>query len=359
MTDALASVPLVGAGPVLVVSAVALACLVFAVLLWRGHKLWRWVFVGLFVVVGLGAGADAVNTKFAYIDNLADLLGIPTYPTGGGAQVQPGESHPDGVVVPINIDDKASGFGAKQALVYLPPQYFSDTRAHFPVMLLAHGNPGDGSAFLTSMSAQQTALAVAQGGKPVILVMPNVLKNSVTSDSLCVDSPTQGLVETYLTKDVISSVDAQLRTEVDPKGRGIGGYSMGGFCALNLGLKHPDLFSTVIDMSGEIESNPDAVPGGNKELYGGADWQQQADANSPDKYVNQLAGSKGPAIWMDVGKDNTEIVQKMQSLLPQLKAKGFTVELHVRDGAHDFSTWTAAFKEALPWAAQRMSPEAS
>ena len=75
--------------------------------------------------------------------------------------------------------------------------------------------------------------------------MPTVLQNGVTGDSLCVDTASQGNAETYLLKDVITAVDNQLRTKVDPKHRGIGGLSMGGYCALNLGLKHPDLFSVV------------------------------------------------------------------------------------------------------------------
>ena len=130
---------------------------------------------------------------------------------------------------------------------------------------------------------------------------------------------------------------------------------MGAFCALNLGLKHPDVFSTVVDLSGETSSQPDAITGGNEELYGGGDWQQQADANSPAKYVTSLNGSKGPAIWMDCGQQDTSVLAQMQSLAPQLQARGFNAQLHVRPGGHDGATWTAASQQALPWAAQRLS----
>ena len=70
---------------------------------------------------------------------------------------------------------------------------------------------------------------------------------------------------------------------------------MGGFCALNLGLKHPDLYSAVIDLSGETASEPDTLPGGNQALYGGSDWQA-GRREQPVQVRQHLDGSKGPAI---------------------------------------------------------------
>ena len=354
MTDVLSKIPLLGWGPIVTLGAIAVCFLIIAILLWRNHKVWRWVFVFLFLVVGAGAVGDYINTRLAYVDNVADLLGIPTYPTidgtVSGSNVQP---QPNGAVIPITVPDTASHFGSYQAQVWLPPQYFSDSRQHFPVVYLMHGNPGATTDWLTSGSAASTGLSVAQAGKPVILVMPESLQ-SFAGDSLCVDTQSQGNAETYLTKDVIAAVDSQLRTTTNAKGRAIGGMSMGGYCGLNLGLKHPDIYSVVLDFSGETVSQPDLLPGGNQALYGGSDWQQKADANSPAKYYTQLDPSKGPAIWMDVGtKDG--LLPSIQDLAAKLKAKGFTVEYHTRPGDHDWTTWTAALKEALPWAAQRMT----
>ena len=355
MTDVLSKIPLVGWGPIITIAAITVSCLIIAILLWRNHKVWRWVFVLLFLVFSVGAVGDYVNTKFAYFDNAADLLGIPTYPTVDGNASGPDvQQQPNGAVTQINVPDTQSHFGSFTANVWLPPQYFSNPRDHFPVVMLLHGNPGQPTDWLTAGSAATTGLAVAQAGKPVILVMPEDLQNGLTGDSLCVDTQSQGNAETYLTKDVLAAVDSQLRTITNAKGRAIGGMSMGGFCALNLGLKHPDIFSVALDFSGETVSLPDLLPGGNQALYGGSDWQQKADANSPAKYYSTLDPSKGPAIWMDVGtKDG--LLPTIQDLAGKLKAKGFTVEYHARPGDHDWNSWSAALKEALPWAAQRMT----
>lgn len=357
MTDVLSKIPLVGWGPILTIAAIAVSCLIIAVLLWRGHKVWRWVFVLLFLVFGVGAVGDYVNTKFAYYDNAADLLGIPTYPTvdgtASGPEVQP---QPNGAVTQVSVPDSASKFGTFDAQVWLPPQYFSNPRQHFPVIYLLHGNPGQPTDWLTAAGGAATFLSVAQGGHPVIVVMPEDIQNNLTGDSLCVDSPAQGNAETYITKDVVAAIDDKLRTITNAKGRGIGGLSMGGFCGLNLGLKHPDLYSVVIDLSGETASEPDTLPGGNQALYGGADWQAKADANSPIKYVSTLDGRKGPAIYLGSGSGDAPIIAQMQAILPTLQARGFTVEFRQLPGAHEYTYWSAGLKDALPWAAQKLSP---
>ena len=156
--------------------------------------------------------------------------------------------------------------------------------------------------------------------------MPTVLQNGVTGDSLCLDTASQGNAETYVVQDVVTAVDTKLRTMVDPKSRGIGGLSMGGYCALNLGLKHPDLFSVVLDFSGDTSPVTDTLPGGlpasvRRELAAAGRRQQ------PSKYCTQLDGKKGPAIWMDCGTGDPDPPQ-MQALAAQLKSKGFTVEFH-------------------------------
>ncbi len=354
MDAILAKIPLVGIGPVLVISAVALFFLVMGFMAWRRSKVLSILLVLMFVVVGLGAAADWINTQKAYYDTAADLFGIPSYPVGDGAEiagpaVQP---QPNGLVVTIQVPDTQSKFGAFDAKVWLPPQYFTDARTHFPVVLLIAGNPGLNTDWLTSGGAASTGLAVAQSGKPVILVMPTVLRDRAFGDSLCLDTASQGNVETYLTKDVIAAVDDQLRTNVDPKQRGIGGLSMGGFCALNLGLKHPDLFSTVLDFSGDTEPVVDTLPGGLPDLFG-PNYQPAVDANTPAKYLNTLNPARGPAIWMDVGASDAGSLGQISALVPKLKAKGFTVEFHTRPGDHDFTTFTNGLREALPWAAGR------
>ena len=68
---------------------------------------------------------------------------------------------------------------------------------------------------------------------------------------------------------------------------------MGGYCALNLGLKHPDIYSVVLDFSGDTVPTVDTLPGGLAQLFGPS-YQKSVDANTPAKYLGQLDAKQGP-----------------------------------------------------------------
>ncbi len=374
MVHALLELRLVGRLPFAIMLGVAVATAVLTVLV-RRRRVTRNVLAGVCVAALAGTGAVVVNTQHAAYPTLADLLGVQRFPglngitpgdggqptgpaipspTGSTEATGPtGPTHPDGEVVSMTVPDTASKFGVYDAEVWLPPQYFSEPTVRFPMLVLTHGNPGRSTDWLDAGEAAQTGLAVASAGHPVILVMPTVLQQP-DGDSLCVDTALEGHAETYVVRDVVAAADQQLRTIPDSRHRGIGGFSMGGFCALNLGLKHPDVFSVLLSFSSLTVCEPDAIDGGNEELFGGGDWKSQVAANSPAVYYSSLDPSKGPALWIDVGEAETELVGPAQALAGQLKAKGFAVEFQVRPGGHDFETWTAALQQSLPWAATRL-----
>ena len=59
--------------------------------------------------------------------------------------------------------------------------------------------------------------------------------------------------EDHIVRDVIGHVDAHYRTIARREGRAINGLSMGGYGALTLGLRHPDLFVSIGSHSGALE----------------------------------------------------------------------------------------------------------
>jgi enterochelin esterase-like enzyme len=323
----------------------------FAVAMWRRGGARRWLSSGLALLLLVATGAFGVNTELHAYPTLADLLGVPRYPSP--TALPEADERENGAVAAIDVPDTASGFGHYVADVWLPPQYFTQPSARFPVVILAHGNPGRSTDWLDSGSAAETGLEVARAGHPVILVMPTVLQEP-DGDSLCVDTHSQGNAETYVVQDVVAAADSQLRTVPDAAHRVIGGFSMGGFCALNLGLRHPDVFSVVLAFSALTVCEPDDIPGGNEALFGTPDWQERAAANSPAVYYPTLDPRKGPAVWLDAGDDETEIVGPMKTLGTDLEERGFTVEVHTRPGGHDFETWAPALEQSLPWAAARL-----
>jgi putative tributyrin esterase len=59
--------------------------------------------------------------------------------------------------------------------------------------------------------------------------------------------------EDYIVRDVIGHVDNRYRTVARRDGRAITGFSMGGYGAMTIGLRHPDLFVSVGSQSGALE----------------------------------------------------------------------------------------------------------
>jgi S-formylglutathione hydrolase FrmB len=129
---------------------------------------------------------------------------------------------------------------------------------------------------------------------------------------------------------------------------------MGGFCALNLGLKHPDVFSVILSFSALTVCEPDAIDGGNEALFGTPDWEQRVAENSPADYWPYLDPKSAPPMWLDVGDEESSVLPPLEDFADEVTAAGFTVEYHERPGGHDFATWTPALEEALPWAAARL-----
>jgi S-formylglutathione hydrolase FrmB len=74
-------------------------------------------------------------------------------------------------------------------------------------------------------------------------------------------SPTTGDWETYIAEDLVSYVDGHYRTIANRASRGLGGHSMGGYGTVRIGMKRPDVFSSLYIMSACcLLNDPGAAP---------------------------------------------------------------------------------------------------
>ena len=71
----------------------------------------------------------------------------------------------------------------------------------------------------------------------------------VLGGSFYTNSPATGNWENFVVKDVVTYIDSRYRTILRPKARGIAGHSMGGYGALSLAMRYPDLFGCAYAMS--------------------------------------------------------------------------------------------------------------
>lgn len=312
---------------------------------------------GLALLLSLAAAGDLVNAHFAYLPRAADVVGAPSWPAVKAVDLRPTRGGPTvvrghGAVLSLPLPAPHSGFRDHQAMVYLPPQYFTEPHRSFPVVYLLHGSPGASVDWFRADRASDVGLAAAHAGTSLILVAPTVSRRW-SDDSECVDSPREH-IETFLTRDVIPDVDHVLRTVPGRGARAIAGNSAGGYCALNLGLRHRDLFSTIIDLSGYTGPTYAA---GLKALFGPRpDLQQQIAANTPAQYAAYLAAEPRVRLWLDSGSADLRPRRELTSLAPILQRRGQQVTLHLRPGAHEHNVWRPALRQAVLWAAPALTP---
>ncbi|HEV2280090.1 MAG TPA: alpha/beta fold hydrolase [Acidobacteriaceae bacterium] len=133
--------------------------------------------------------------------------------------------------------------------IVLPAAYDQDAQRRFPVLYFLHGF-ADSMPLHSQADFFRTALdrqIAAGAAQPFIVVVPNGLNKYL--GAFYANSSTTGNWDDYITRDVVRYVDAHYRTFADPAHRVLSGHSMGGYGALTLAFRHPDVFGSVYAMS--------------------------------------------------------------------------------------------------------------
>jgi len=148
----------------------------------------------------------------------------------------------------------------RNVAVYLPPSYDVTTGRRYPVLYLLHGIGDDEKVWLRAWqpgnqgfdsipALMDSAIAYDRFGE-FIVVMPDGKSNWF--GSFYVNSESTGDWEEFFTKELVDFIDGKYRTIAAPGNRAIAGHSMGGYGAITLGMKYPDVFRTVYGMNPAI-----------------------------------------------------------------------------------------------------------
>ena len=137
----------------------------------------------------------------------------------------------------------------RAATVYLPPSYVGDQARRFPVVYLLHGYGGHDDTFTAGVSLHESGdrLAAAQGFSDAIVVTPDAF--TLHKGSMYSNSATTGDWERFIAEDLVAYMDGHYRTLANRMSRGLAGHSMGGYGALRIGVKRPDVFMSLYIMS--------------------------------------------------------------------------------------------------------------
>ena len=298
------------------------------------------VVLALALVLGGAASANAVSGYVPSVDALAVQVDALTGGIGGD---HAGAGRGSTVGAVQITAPPALGITDTQAWVYTPPGYAEHPQRRYPVAYLLHGTPGHAADWFAAggVAHQVDVLIAAHLVRPMIVVAPDT-NGAGLRDSECLD--VEGgrgpQVETYLERVVVPYVDHRYRTLADRQDRAIGGMSSGGYCALDQGLRHLDVYGSII----ALEPYGDPGSGGRAALPGD---EAAFVAHSPSRYVPTMTFPHPVSVFVDEGsRASVADAAGADLLVAELRARGQHVVTRTEVG-HGHSWLEAA--EGVPY----------
>jgi enterochelin esterase-like enzyme len=286
-------------------------------------------------VVGIALG---LNTWVGYVPSFAAARLLVT-----GHVVD--ATATTGALTPVSIPVPAAvKMPESTTWIYTPPGYDAAAATRYPVVIMIHGTPGRSSEWVVGGDLGHTMDVLIADGliQPMIVVMPGVNGYGLGQrDTEGLNSTLGGpQVETYLTSVVLPWVDAHYATAATWQSRAIGGMSAGAFCAVNQGLRHPELYGAIASIEG-FDSPGD---GGRAMLATEAEYA----AHSPGAYIGTMTFAHPVPVFVGTaGKGDSDDRASNVQFAAAVKARGQDVEY--RSLANGYHTWKTA-RELLPYA---------
>jgi len=154
----------------------------------------------------------------------------------------------------------------KRYNIYLPAGYEANPDRRYPVLYLLHGLGGDednwpgfGLVEAADAAAFEAIVVMPDGDDSFYanwvgevdydqcMAGPRPFGRAADMATYCVRS---ARYEDYIAADLVRHVDEAYRTVASSTMRAIGGFSMGGFGALMLSMRHPEVFGTAVSHAG-------------------------------------------------------------------------------------------------------------
>jgi enterochelin esterase-like enzyme len=257
----------------------------------------------------------------------------------------------------------------RNVYVYLPPQYFQKSYAHykFPVIELLHGSPGNPQAWVDVMGVIPTFLNLleAHPTDAAVLVMPDT-DGGQQYALQCLNAPGGIQDMTFIALDVPQAMARIARVQPPGRAWGLAGYSEGGYCAANIALQDPAGYGAAGVMSGYFSPALSQVPADNKpgakphlvNVFLGRPGLQLV--NTPREYVTRVPiNDVLPAFWLAAGAQDKQDVIAAANFKQLLQTRMTNVPfVIVQGGGHQGSVWRAALGPMLTWMTPQLTQQA-
>ncbi len=239
--------------------------------------------------------------------------------------------------------------------VYLPPDFRSNKRATYPLLILNDGQD------LPRMSFSKILSRVWKSGSMPYFVAVGVHagddRMKIYGTARQADYKGRGgraaNYKSFIVNELIPLCLEKYRIDGRVENTAIAGFSLGGLSAMDIGWATPEIFGSV-------------------GVFSGALWWRWEDVNPKDPDGGRImhdillnsGKNDGQRFWFEVGtldeeddRNNNGIIDAIDDtvdLIGILRAKGYseadTRYLEIPDGTHDPMTWGEAMPDFLYWA---------
>lgn len=144
----------------------------------------------------------------------------------------------------------------REVPVYLPPSYGSKRGRRYPVLYFLPGFTGTGRGSVRYDPWKENIVErfdrlIAEGkAREAILVIPDCF--TAYGGSQYLNSSAAGRYEDHVVVELVSFIEDKFAAMRGPEGRALFGSSSGGFGALTLAMKHPDVFGHAAAHSADL-----------------------------------------------------------------------------------------------------------
>ncbi|HET9532818.1 MAG TPA: alpha/beta hydrolase family protein [Blastocatellia bacterium] len=227
--------------------------------------------------------------------------------------------------------------------IHLPPSYDTDTKRRFPVLYFLHGMNGNEGEYQRRGVADAVERLRKEGKIGEMIVVAPAGENS-----FYLNSKNGVKYEDAIIKDLIPHVEKTYRAIGTATGRAIQGLSMGGYGALLLAFKHPEMFSSVTAHSSALYTELPSTSGNDRRaqflsrlignIFGNPPDEEFFRANNPFYVAESNAAAikkSGLKIYFDVGdKDRYGFQEVNKTFDERLSKAGIPHEFHIFPGNH-------------------------
>lgn len=210
--------------------------------------------------------------------------------------------------------------------VYLPPCYGQDGRT-YPTIYLFHGGAHSDDHW-DNLGIDEVLEEMITAGEipPMLIIMPD--GGELANNSSGGPRSFEGL----FLDELVPFVETNFCTWSEPDGRAIGGISRGGYWALEIAFRNPELFTSVGGHSAAL-IDTDAGPNTNP--------QETA-------LLNNLRDLR---IYLDIGQGDW-LINEVQELHNDMSEAGVRHMWVLNEGQHVEEYWRGHLEDYLEWYAQ-------